>query len=188
MIITLNGKPGSGKSSIAKALAAELGYQRYYMGQVRRDLAKQQGMTLAELNALGEKEDWTDRQVETEVQRLGRAQDNFIIESRTAWHFIPQSLKIFLDVSLMVGAERIFKHLQKADAERNEAASLTSVRDVERANQERIASDTRRYQKYYGLDVLNPSNYDLWLDTTHLSQTQVYERVLSFVKQALNSR
>src|SRR3989339_449433 len=126
MIITLNGKPGSGKSSIAQALADELGYRRYYMGQVRRDLAKQHGLTLAELNAVGEKEDWTDRPVEAEVERLGRTEDNFIIEGRTAWHFIPQSLKVFLDVSLSVGAQRIFKHLQTGSSDRNEAAGIAS--------------------------------------------------------------
>lgn len=187
MIITINGKPGSGKSSIAQALAAELGYRRYYMGQLRRDQGKRLGLTLSEINALGASERWVDREIDDEVERLGREQDDFIIESRTAWHFIPQSLKVFLDVSLPVGAQRIFRQLQKADSKRAEEANLKTLPEVLQANQERIKSEIERYKKYYNLDIHDQKNYDLWLDTTKLNQDQVFDRILSFVKQALKS-
>jgi cytidylate kinase len=37
MIISLSGAPGSGKSTVAKKLAEELGWERYYMGGLRRE-------------------------------------------------------------------------------------------------------------------------------------------------------
>ena len=89
MIISISGKPGSGKSTIAKIISEKLKMKRYYMGQIRRDMARKMGLTIDEFNKLGEKEDFTDKEIEKYVEKLGKTEDNFIIESRTAFHFIP---------------------------------------------------------------------------------------------------
>ncbi|NCN22588.1 hypothetical protein GW934_03820, partial [Candidatus Falkowbacteria bacterium] len=68
-------------------------------------------------------------EVDEYQKKLGETEDNFIIEGRTSWYFIPNSLKIYLDVSLEEGAKRIFLSL-KAKNERNEASGLKSLEDV----------------------------------------------------------
>jgi cytidylate kinase len=45
MIITLSGAPGSGKSTVAEALVKKFHLTRYYMGQIRRDQAKEHHLT-----------------------------------------------------------------------------------------------------------------------------------------------
>lgn len=187
MIISLSGAPGSGKSTIAKMLADKLGWPRYYMGGLRREAAKKRGMTLAEYNKLGETDSSTDREVDDYVKELGKNEDNFIIEGRTCWYFLPQSLKIYLDVAPEAGAKRIFGDLQSKN-NRNEASDLKNWQDVLASNQARIASDNRRYRQYYNIETYNPKNYDFYLDTTKLTPEQVFQAVYGWVKAQLDKR
>ena len=60
MIITISGKPGSGKSTIAKILAEKLKLKHYSAGDFRREKAKKLCLSLEEFNKLGEKKDFTD--------------------------------------------------------------------------------------------------------------------------------
>ncbi|MFH1364907.1 MAG: AAA family ATPase, partial [Candidatus Aenigmatarchaeota archaeon] len=89
MIISICGISGSGKSTISKLLAERLGYKHYSIGEIRRKMAVDRGMTLAELNKLGEKEDFTDKEVDKFQEELGKKEDNFVIDGRTSFHFIP---------------------------------------------------------------------------------------------------
>ncbi|HBA37042.1 TPA: hypothetical protein DCZ15_04225 [Candidatus Falkowbacteria bacterium] len=187
MIISFSGAPGSGKSTIAQMLADKLAWPRYYIGGLRREAAKKRGLTLAEYNRLGESDPATDREADDYAQQLGRETDNFVIEGRTCWHFIPQSFKIYLDVDQEVGAKRIFGSLQRKN-NRNEADNLTSWQDVLANNKERIASDDRRYRKYYKIDVYNRKNYDCYLDTTDLTPEQVFQSVYEIINANLDNK
>ncbi|MCX6741353.1 MAG: AAA family ATPase, partial [Candidatus Parcubacteria bacterium] len=46
MIITLSGKPGSGKTTVAKILAEKLGYKFYSTGDLRGQMAMKRGLTI----------------------------------------------------------------------------------------------------------------------------------------------
>lgn len=185
MIISLSGVGGSGKSTIAEKLAAQLHWPRYYIGGLRREMAAKKGMTLAEYNKLGETDPETDKEVDKYQQELGEKEDNFIIEGRTSWHFIPHSLKIYLDVEANEGAQRVFGHLQQ-DNNRNEGSSLDSVEEVKKSIKIRQESDALRYQKYYSINVYDPDNYDFYLDTTNLSPEESFAQVYSFIQSQLD--
>ncbi|HTW97083.1 MAG TPA: (d)CMP kinase, partial [Candidatus Methylomirabilis sp.] len=107
---------------------------------------------------------------------------NFIIEGRTSWHFIPQSFKIFLDISFEEGAKRIFGALQK-DNSRNEGKDLKTYADVLASIKARRESDKKRYAKYFGIDVFDLKNYDFVLDTTNLNIDQVFAKVFAAVEK-----
>lgn len=185
MIITLSGAAGSGKSTIAQKLANELSWPRYYIGGIRREMAKKRGMTLAEYNKLGESDPLTDHEPDKYQENLGKTKDNFIIEGRTSWYFIPHSIKIYLDVSLEESARRIFLSLQKDDS-RNEDVNLKNIEDVKRSIKERAISDDLRYEKYYGINIRDKKHYDLYLDTTNMEINDVFLLVLDFVKKRLD--
>ena len=89
MIITINGTPGSGKSTVAKFLAKKLKLRHYSMCDLRRKMALEKGMTIDELNKIGEKEAWTDKDADNCQKKLGKKEDNFIIDGRLSWFFIP---------------------------------------------------------------------------------------------------
>jgi len=181
MIISFNGSEGSGKSGIAKRLAARLGWPYYDIGGLRRTMAAEKGLTLEEYNKLGETDPSTDLEVDNYQTSLGRTNDNFVIVGRTSWHFIPQSLKIFLTTRLEVGAERIFKDL----ATRNEGKNLKTLEDLIASLRRRTESDIYRYQKYFSIDVFNLENFDWILDTSDLTEDEVYEQVFGFVQRKL---
>ena len=176
MIISISGLPGAGKSILAQKLADKLNWPYYSMGNLRRETARQQGLTLAEFNKLGETDPQTDLAVDEYQTKLGQDKDNFVIEGRISWHFIPQSYKIFLIVDETIGAERIWQDLQHSD-ERNEGRNLATVADIIHSNEERIASDTKRYAQYFKIDAYDTKNYDFVLDTSSLSIEEVVERV-----------
>lgn len=188
MIVSIGGIPGSGKSTIAKMLAEKLGYEYVYMGGLRREIAQKRGMTIQELNSLGEKEDWTDREVDATLTVMGRTKDNLVIDSRVAYHFVPQSLKVFVTVDSQVAAERIFKSLGKDSARKNEGTHLTSVESVLASDMKRAASDRVRYQRYYQTDCLDSKNYDLVLDTTTMDIPASFHALYAFVQSHLKSR
>ena len=182
MIISISGIPGAGKTTAGKELAKRLGYQHYYMGDIRRKKAAEIGMTLEEYNKYGEKDFSTDKNVDEYITQLGKTEDNFVIESRTAFHFIPHSVKIFLSISEAEGAKRIFHELQsKEGKDRNEARGIASLEDMKRSIRKRLSSDTIRYKKYYDLNPFDPSHYDLIIDTTHSTPEKTVQQIMDFL-------
>lgn len=181
MIITISGFPGSGKSTVAKILEKKLNLKRYYMGGLRREAARKRGMTLEELNKLGETDPSTDKIVDDLLVKLGKTEDNFIAEGRTAFYFIPNSIKFFLDIDLKEGARRTFEEKKKG-SDRNELIT-TSVEEELELHKERIENDRKRYEKYYGFDCYDKKNYDFVIDTTNLTPEQVAEKMIEFVKR-----
>lgn len=184
MIISLSGPPGSGKSTIAKLLAERLGWPRYYAGEIRRQAAAKRGMTLEEYNKLGETDPSTDKEVDRWIAELGKTQDNFIIESRTAWHFIPQSVKIYIDVIPEEAAKRMIRQIQ-TDQRRKESKEFDSIEDIITTNRERMESDNKRYQKYYGIDAFDKNNFDLVVDTTGQTIEQTFDQVWTYIEPKL---
>lgn len=187
MIISISGAAGSGKSTIAKMLAEKLGWPRYYIGELRREKAKSMGLTLEEYNKFGENNPSTDLEVDEYQKDLAKKEDNFIIEGRTSWYFIPESLKIYFDVDEKVGAERIFSDLKKNN-KRNEGAQLNNYKDVIKSLKERKRSDIKRYKKYYNIDVFNKNNYDYVIDATNLSINEVFQRAYKLIKAEVDKK
>lgn len=185
MIISLNGPPGSGKSTIALILKDKLGLKNhYYIGGLRRKMAAEMGITVDELNKLGEKDSSTDMKVDEYQKKLGDSEDDFIIEGRTSFYFIPRSVKLYIDVEPRVGAERVWNSSKEELKTRNEKR-YKSIEDVLRQQQERMESDRRRYAKYYPDmgDCYDKSKYDFVIDTSRMKVEQAVDSIMNFLKQ-----
>lgn len=173
--------PGSGKTTVARMIADQLGLEHVSMGALRGRLAIERGMTIQELNDLGEREAWTDKEIDDHQTKLGKTKDNFVIDGRTSYHFIPNSIKVYLKVSTDVGAKRIF------NAVRPDEEKSSSVEELKQKNIDRTASDKRRYKKYYDIDPTNQTNYDLVIDTTTKTIDQVTNQIVEFVRKKVHS-
>jgi len=163
-------------------LAQKLKLKHYYMGGIRRKLAKEKGMTIDDFNKLGEKDPATDKVVDDFLIKLGKTEDDFIAEGRTAAHFIPNSLKIFMDVNLRIGAERILHQLKSQIHERNEVAAQTLDEEITKLK-ERMHSDRIRYKKYYAIDIFDKRMYDLWIDTSTMTPEQAVSKILEKIRK-----
>lgn len=188
MIITISGNPGSGKSTVAKILLQKLGAERIYVGGIRRELAREKGMTLEELNEYAKTHSETDVEVDEKASQKARELEKqgkvVIAEGRVMFHFLPESLKIYVKVDPDVGAERIWKDLQKQElvAERNEG-KITSLEQLKQSVKDREEKDAARYEKYYGIDQRDEKNYDFIVDSTIPSAVEVAEKILEFVEK-----
>jgi len=176
MIITIAGKPGSGKSTVAKSIVKRLNLKHYSTGDFMRDMAVEKGISLLELSELAEKDRSIDTSLDNRQMQLGKNENNFLIDARLGWHFIPNSIKIFLDVNLDVAAQRIFNDLRIDEKENR------TLEDTKKAILRRIKSERIRYKIYYNLDCSDLNNYDLVVDTTNLSIEEVVDRIVKFVK------
>jgi len=178
MIITISGLPGSGKSTVGKMLAEKLGYRFYSVGDLRGKWALEKGMTINELNELGENEEWTDKKADECQTEIGKRDDNLVIDGRLAFHFIPNSFKVFLAVDPDEGARRIFKD----NSGKRSDEKKVGLKQLRSGLEERIKSDEKRYKKYYGLDFRDKGHYDLVIDTTRLEPDEVVSKILKAIK------
>ncbi len=182
MIISITGLPGAGKTTVRNALADALGLKRYSMGDVFGQLALKYGMTIGEFNtwALGKPE--IDHEVDNYQTEIASREDNFIIDGRLSWHFIPQSFKVFLDVAPAEAAKRIYQAKLAQPESRSDEPVYTSIAEVEAAIRARLLADDARYQALYGVSYLDRANYDLVIDTTKTPANQVVEAILAALK------
>lgn len=181
MIITIGGRPGSGKSTVAKLLATKLGFKHYSTGDIWRAIVKERGISLEESQRLNAKTNELDKLVDTYQKELGMKEDNFVLDGRLGWFFIPQSTKIFLDVDPQVAAQRIFKDTR--EGKRSEQA-IKDVEEAMRKSNERDAHDAKRYKELYTINFQDSTNFDLVIDTSVPTAEEIVKRIMRFIKKS----
>lgn len=170
-IITIAGKPASGKSTSAKMVAKELGYTHYSTGDLFREIAAEQNHDVLQANLHAERDTTIDMKVDERQRNLGVTDDNFVIDARLGWHFIPTSFKVYLDLDTIHGAHRILAS-PDSDRQSKEAIPQHPEAYAEVLN-ERLASETRRYKSLYNADGHDHTNFDLVVDTKSHTPAQV---------------
>lgn len=174
--VSIGGMPGSGKSTVAKLVAKKLNLKFYSTGNIMRELAAKRGLSIEEYISL--KED-VDSEIDNYQKNLGEKEDDFIIEGRLAFKFIPNSIKIFFGTGLKTAAARIFAN-QRTKSEK----SYKSDADAFASIKSRMELDTKRYKKLYGVDAYNPENFDYIIDTTEMALGEVVDNVVKIIKHA----
>ena len=182
MIITVGGQPGSGKTTVAKILAQKLNYKHYSAGDLRSKMALERGLTIDELNKLGETESFTDKDADNYVKELGEKEDNLVFDGWMSWFFVPHSTKVFLTVDQDEAGRRVFEAVKK-DPTRADEIKYESPEAAKKALQARSDHSNMRYEKYYGTRFDNPDNFDLVIDTTDIPAEEVAQKVLDFVQE-----
>ena len=185
MIVTISGLPGSGKSTLAKNLAKELGLKHYSAGGLLREIAKERGLSLIQLHEAMDHDTAVDEELDRRTAELAEKEDDFVIDGRIAWHFVPHSIKLFVKIDLKVAAERVFRDTKAGKEERGTEGENISVKHTMENMKQRIEMNEARYKKLYGIDFLKEENYDLVLDTSNCPAEETLEKALAFVKQKI---
>jgi cytidylate kinase len=176
-IITIAGRLGGGKSSTANKLAERLGYQRFSSGDFFRTIAEKHTVTLQELSEMAERDPSIDHEIDDEVRRTGE-KDNLVIDSRLAFHWIPESFKVYLFLRPEIAAERILLDAQNNPNRYTEGYASFTKESVTTSITERLESEKKRYLSLYNLDHTNPENFDLVIDTEKNNLDEVVEIIL----------
>ena len=170
--ISLAGDLGSGKSTVGRILAKELGAQVYSTGTIQRRIAEEMGMTTLQLNQYVETHPEIDGKIDDGLRALEGEDADLIIDSRMAWHFVPSSFAVYMAADAYVSAERILKAGRSSEP-------FSSVEEAVRSVADRRASEMRRYSQLYGVNIKDLENYDYVVDTSFVAPETVAEHILA---------
>jgi CMP/dCMP kinase len=151
--ITITGDLGSGKSAVSHLLCERTGFEYISTGRIQRGIAAEMGIFIA----------------------LGKDPNGYVIDSRMAWFFLPDSFKVYLQTDVTVSARRILN-----DPKRNSE----QYKNVEEAVEKILArkqSENTRFLLKYGADCAALSNFDLVIDTTKRDLEAVADLILTAV-------
>ncbi len=171
MIITITGKPCSGKSVVIAKIIEKHGFTKFSAGEIYRKYGEQKGLNVLETNRSGDHS--IDKLVDDEITMIGKRDidKNIIFDSRTAWHFIPNSFKVFLDIQPDEQVRRLL-----GSGRTNEDIEI-SPEQARKNLDERWKLENDRYLLLYGFDNRNPANYDLVIDTTDKQIEDIAEKI-----------
>ena len=169
MIITISGAPGTGTSTLARSLAAELGLRWVNSGDLFRKIASEKNISVKDMNRLAEKGPEIDYLIDDAQKTLAK-DGSGIFEGRLSGHLLSADLKVLLKTDLRTRAERISKRESKL---LEDAMQETRIREE---------SEARRYKMYYNIDINDFSEYDLVVDTGRFNEAGTLAVVLAAVR------
>lgn len=182
-IISITGTLGSGKSSTAKLVAEKLGYKHYSAGDFFRNIGLKLGISVNEVSKRAETDFEIDKMTDDEVRKVGRM-DKIVIDSRLAFHFIPESFKVYLDLPPEIAKERILDNI-KENSLRKQSEQSENADEIYKRIIQRLESERKRYKEYYGVIHTDTGNYDLIIDTNKNNLEEVVNIVIAKYKDWL---
>lgn len=185
-IITISGKPGSGKSSTADRVAELLGYTRHSSGDMVRRVLKRNHMTLDQYNSQAAENHDLDDQIDEELRKL-RDLTDIVVDSRLGFYWLPESFKVYLDLDLDVATARIYNDVSSNESRKGVESKNTSLPAVAREVRSRMLSEQARFKKLYGVDPYEKAHFDLVIDTSRHNPHSVAVTVFDHYKQWLET-
>lgn len=181
MIITITGKPCSGKGTTAKLFCEKFGFEYIATGNMFREFAKQYGYnSILDFQKQSSVTKQIDKLIDDKTIEIGkqRLNDNIVFDSRLAWHFIPNSFKVFIDLDDKTAAERLL-------GTNRDTEQVSTFEEALEKLKARWNTENSRYQELYSIDNLNPSNYDFIINSKNLTPNQIvdeiYKKYLDFI-------
>lgn len=186
-IITISGEPASGKSTVVEALKKqyeEMGFEveirsvggifrKVVVEQYEKRYPNKKGTSLPDILADREFIDIIrseiDTMVDDETRRYGQSISQeltpgkvYIIDSRLAWNLIPDSFAVRITVDEEIAGKRVYE-----DKKRGSEDSYDSVKEATEQTRKRKLGEIERYIERYGIDLTDPKNYNLILDSSY---------------------
>ena len=174
MLITITGKPCSGKSSAAKIIESKYGFTRIGVGDMFKEEAKRRGMNAEEFNALCMTDPSYDYVIDNMTAEKGKELEGqkYIFDSRLAWHFVPKSFKVFVDLDDDTMAYRL------VNSDREGKEKYDNIEDAKKSLGNRQQLENERYRKIYGVEMYDLDNYDFVIDSANISQEGVADAIM----------
>lgn len=199
-IITLSGEPVAGKSTVKKMLVEiyeKMGYRVHTIstGEIFRKISKreykkmhpeinEEDINIADIQTdetFAKKRAEIDGLIDEAIVQLGeeinskkRPKDVYIIDSRLAWHNIPSSFAVRLTVDEKIAGRRVFEDKSRGNEDKYDTLSEA----IEKTRSRKLG-EISRYQQRYGVDLANPENYDLIIDTSFANMEELAQIIVN---------
>ncbi len=170
--ISITGDLGSGKSVVGKILKERLGYPVVATGVIQREIAERMNMTTLELNNYTDTHPEIDEEIDSVFKNLSFDPNPYLVDSRLAWFFIPDSFKVYLKVDTWVAAERIMNDKNR------KSESYQSIEEAVADIRARKKSENQRFLREYGADCADYSNFNVVINTAFVTPENVADCIL----------
>ena len=185
-IISISGKPGSGKSSTADKVAEILGYTRHSSGDMVRKILATKKMTLEEYNTRAETNHNLDAEVDEKLRDL-RSKSDIVVDSRLGFYWIPESFKVYLDLDIDIATVRIFKDTVSNSMRSSVKDGASSLDAVSRQVRARMLNEQSRFRRLYGVDPYEKTHFDFVIDTSRQNPQSVAIAIFDAYKKWLDT-
>ncbi|MER5701667.1 AAA family ATPase [Micromonospora sp. NPDC002296] len=170
--IVFNGDLGSGKSTVSIEIAKRLELRRVSVGDLYRQMAQERDMTALQLNLHAELDQAVDGYVDQLQQDIAASGESLVMDSRLAWHFFTDALKVHMITEPTEAARRVLARPS------GPAESYASLEEAKTKLRERSESERGRFVVRYGVDKARLRNYDLICDSTRANPEQVINHII----------
>ncbi|MFF3866642.1 AAA family ATPase [Micromonospora sp. NPDC001898] len=170
--IVFNGDLGSGKSTVSVEIAKRLELRRVSVGDLYRQMAQERDMTALQLNLHAELDQAVDGYVDQLQQDIAASGESLVMDSRLAWHFFTDALKVHMITEPTEAARRVLARPS------GPAESYASLEEAKSKLRERSESERGRFIVRYGVDKARLRNYDLICDSTRANPEQVINHII----------
>jgi cytidylate kinase len=140
-------------------------------------MAIERKTTLEELTKVALKDRSIDDEIDKRTVELAKKEDNFVIDSRLGWKFIPGAVKILLAINPEVAAKRVFAQMRPDEKEN------TTLEKTRENQDKRFAAEIKRYTDWYGVDYTDAKNHDFSVDTSSLTPDEIVGKIMEFLNK-----
>jgi len=172
LTITVSGRAGSGKSLGSKSIAKAFDLKHVEAGQILREMAKEQGISLVKMCKTRGKE--VDHEMDRRTLKLAM-KGNVVLDGRlTGWVAGRWAdIKIFYECPIDVRAKRV--------AKREKITPKIAKERLENRDEE----DRKKYRKLYKIDSFDKSIYDIIINNEKLTPKQAKRMPVELVREFL---
>lgn len=168
MIIAISGFTGSGKNTLGKLLAEQLGYN--HVCPTFKDVAEEEGVSLMKFQEMAEKDHRIDQKFDKLLKKEAAKGDCVVTTWLGPW-VVDADVKIKLFAPEEIRARRI--------SGRDKMSSEDAIKHVK----ERDENNIKRYKTVYNIDITNEDIFDACLNSGIYAPEQLLEIALAIIKQ-----
>ena len=173
LTISVSGLSGSGKSTIGRAIAKAFGLELKSMGDVFRELARENHISIEEFSKT--REDNMDLLLDKKTLKLAKKGNVVLIGRLTGWVAGDNA-----DIKLWIGCD------EKMRIQRVAKREHISEEEAEKKVNERDGADEKKYKTLYGIDVNDKSIYDILFDNTDATYEEAITKPVEAIKVLLD--
>lgn len=175
LVIAVSGRPGSGKTTLAKSLADSLGLRYVSSGGIFRRMAERLGVSLIEMSKIAEEDYNVDRAIDNEA-RNEALKGGVVVDGHIAAWILRDIAHV--KISVIAPLEVRVRRIAMRDSLSFEEA-LRIIKSIEE-------SEDRRFKALYGLDLNDNTVFDIIINTHTFTPEECLNISLTAVSKVLN--
>ena len=152
--IVVSGEVASGKSSVGKLLAKQLGYEFLSIGNMTREIAEKENLSIVEFQRLCKENPELNKEIDKRFIEKCKSTSKAVIDYRLGFYFLKDAKNIFLKID----ESEAKKRLEKANRLNESHLTISERNNLFKA----------QFKQTYGIDYTLPENYNSVINVNKL--------------------